>query len=295
MPSKPLARTLCASFALASTLVSAAIVTTPSGVLNGAGSGVSDPFAFDAWMRMNVRVNSATGITNAFPRSGDGSAWMTLADGSGKADWGYYRTGGFGTLADLSGASFDWYRASTSTNPANQMPAFRIVVDIDGDLVNSTTDIAYLVYEQVYNEAGGWSAPTDAWQTSAIGGTTNLWVFQPGVGAEEVFNRTLADYQAGTYTPTMGWSQITGNSRVLGIVIGIGSGWNGAFTGAIDNATLVMGGAAPLTFATNFEVSLPPPPVVVAKPVPVGGPEAMAALGLGLALLAWRHRRRIRA
>lgn len=161
-------------------------------------------------MRMNVRVNSATGITNTFPRSGDGSAWMTLADGSGKADWGYSRAGGFGTLADLSSASFDWYRASTSTSPANQMPAFRIVVDIDGDLVNSTTDIAYLVYEQVCNEAGGSSAPTDAWQTSAIGRTTNLWVFQPGVGAEPVYVRTLADYQAGIYSPTMGWSQITG-------------------------------------------------------------------------------------
>lgn len=86
MTSKPLARTFCASFVFATTLASAAIVTTPSGVLNGSGSGVSDPFAFDAWMRMNVRVNSATGITNTFPRSGDGSAWMTLADGSGKAD-----------------------------------------------------------------------------------------------------------------------------------------------------------------------------------------------------------------
>lgn len=48
MPSRILARALCASFVFATTLGSAAIVTTPSGVLNGSGSGVSDHLALDA-------------------------------------------------------------------------------------------------------------------------------------------------------------------------------------------------------------------------------------------------------
>lgn len=291
MISKLPIRALCASLALTATLASAQIVTTPSGILNGTPSpGASDAFAYDTWLRQNVRTGASTGITNDFPRGGDGSAWMTSADGVGKVDWSYFRTGGFGRLADLSSASYDWYRASSSTNPAVQVPAFRIVVDIDGNL--GTTDLAYLVYEQVYNEAGGWSAPTDAWQSKSIGGSTFLWVAQPGVGNEEVFTRTLADYQAGTYTPTPGWSQITGNSVVLGIMMGIGSGWAGAFTGAVDNAAITMGGASPVVMTSNFEVNVAIAPAVPAKPVPVGGPATVAGLGIALTLFAWRRRAR---
>lgn len=289
MPSV-IARSLLAAFAFAAS-AHAAIVTTPSGILNGTPSpGSSDPFAFDVWLRQNVRTNSTAGITTNFPRSGDGSAYLSLADGSGKADWSYFRTGGFGTLANLSSASYDWFRASTSTNPAVQMPAFRIVVDIDGDTVTTPLDIAYLVYEQVYNEGPGWTAPTDAWQTSAIGGTTIIWVSQPGVGNEDVY-RPLSDYQAGTYTPTAGWSQITGNSVVLGIMSGIGSGWSGAFSGAIDNPTLVMGGAAPTTFASNFEVNAPVPRAPP-TPVPVDAPLSLALAAAALAWLASRMLRR---
>ena len=288
---KPIVAALFVAASLA-TAANAAIVTTPSGILNGTPSpGASDTFAFDTWLRQNVRTGASTGITNTFPYGGDGSAWLTSADGTGKADWSYFRSGGFGKLSDVVGASYVWYRASSSTNPAIQMPAFRIVVDIDGDLVTTPTDIAYLVYEQAYNEAGGWTAPTDAWQASSIVGSTYLWVSQPGVGNEEVFNRTLADYQAGTYTPTPGWSQITGNSVVLGIMMGIGSGWAGAFTGAVDNATLVMGGAAPLTFASNFEVTAPAPRAPAA-PVPVDAPLPLAAAAAALALLGWRKLRR---
>ena len=268
------ALTQCAAFAASALCViaaNAAVVTTPSGTVVGVAGGVSDTPAADTWLRDNVRAGSTTGITTHFPESGDGSAYMSSSDGLGKADWDYYKTGGFGKLSAIPTYSYEWYRAASSSVAPHLHPVMRLIVDIDGDL--GTTDIGYLVFERAYNPSTS-PVPVGAWTAETITGTTNLWLSQPGQGIEEVYNRTLADYQSGTYTPTAGWKKITGNSVVIGISLGIGSGWAGTFEGAVDNPTL---GA----FSSNFEVTAP---AVAATPVAVPALDLVGLLALSGAL-----------
>ncbi len=266
--------------------VNAAVYTTPSGLLTAPNAGtVGDPIVANMWLRENVRNGASIGITNNFPRNNDGSGYLNLGPNgsSGKADWEFYPTGTFGTIGSLTAYSYDWYRNSTSTVASHLHPVIRLIVDIDGVNPGTSNDIAYLIFERAYNPSTS-AVPTNAWTTETIGNSTNLWVSQPGVGIEEVYNRTLADYKAGTYTPTAGWSKITGNSVIIGISMGIGSGWAGTFEGAVDNVNLSRAGAA--AFSANLEVNAP---VVVAAPyVPVptlGFTQLLALIGLlGLAM-----------
>ena len=260
----------------------AAVITSPAGLLTGTPlPGASDPLAADTWMRANVRTGSTAGITADYPRSTGGSAYLSASDGAGKADWVYYKTGGFGPLSSISSYSYEWYRAAASTAPAHLHPVMRLIVDIDGNPA-TTTDIASLVFERAYNPSVT-PVPLGTWTQESISASTNLWVSQSGVGNEPVFNRTLADYQAGTYTPTAGWTRITGNSLVIGMSLGIGSGWNGSFQGAVDNPTING-------FVSNFE--LVAPPAAAAVPVPAMGLLGLLALSGGVAAAAAVVRRR---
>lgn len=281
-PKQRVLRALLISVALASPLWSQAeVVTTPAGVLTGAGSGTGDAIAADVWLRQNVRAGSTAGITSTYPRNGDGSALVTLGDSSGKADWVYAPTGGFGRLADLSALSYDWYRNASSTAPQHLHPVIRLMVDIDGNPA-TTTDIAYLIYEQVYNGGStGTPVPTNNWVNVSVAPSTNLWVSQPGVGNEEVYNRPLSTYQstaANNYTPTSGWTRINGNSLILGISMGIGSGWSGTFSGAVDNPSITVGQKS---YTANFELTAAATPAAV----PTLGEATLAALA-ALAALA---------
>lgn len=269
-----------------------AVITTPAGLYTAPNAGTySDPTVADTWLRTNVRNGASIGITNNFPRNNNGSGYLNLGpNGSaGKADWEYYPTGTFGNVADLTSLSYDWYRSSTSSVAPHLHPAIRLIVDIDGVNPGTSSDIAYLVYERAYNPSTS-AVPTDAWTTETIGNSTNLWVSQPGVGIEPVYNRTLADYKAGTYTPTAGWSRITGNSVIIGVSMGIGSGWSGTFVGAVDAPTIVRTGGP--VYSANFEIAAPV--VTSSTPVPLFGPVGLlvlaSALGFGAAFKL-RHRR----
>ena len=120
-----------------------------------------------------------------------------------------------------------------------------------------------------------------------------MWVSQPGVAPssiEEVYNRPLSAYMDGSYTPTGNFSQITGNSLVLGVQSGIGSGWNGTFSGAVDNIGVRVGETA--LGPDNFELTVPQPP---ATPTAVPTLEIWGLLGLAGLMAgfgAWRQRRR---
>ena len=243
---------------LATASAQTVIVTTPP-VKTVAGARESDPFATDTWLRNNVGGGGSVGVSADFPRSGNGSAYMASTSGASKADFEYFFGGSVispFSLGSLTGASFDFYRAGTSTTAAHFHPSLRFFVDADGDL-GTATDRGYLIYEGIYNGAA--VAPTDAWTTATIGGSTNLWFrqFTPGQ-TETVYNRSLADYQAGTYTPTAGFLQINGGSVVYGVSTGVGSGWNGTFEGAVDNVRLQYGAGNDVTF--NYEVAAVPEP-----------------------------------
>ncbi len=233
----------------------AAIVTTPSGLRAGGAFCLAsnDPAGTGVWRRTSVTCpTTTTGITTDYPRSGGGSALLNSAVNAGKADWTYERARAnpLGRLADLTGVSYEWLRDASSTAPAHLHPVIRIILDVDGNPA-TTGDTHSLVFERAYN--GGGAVPTNSWQTENIGGSTRLWVTKPGSGGnEEAFNWTLDDFKNGTYVPTGSFQRITGNSLVLGVTFGIGSGWTSAFRGAVDNVVVQMSGAPVLS--ANFEV-----------------------------------------
>ncbi len=249
-------------------MVNAAVVTTPSGTIVSTtpNPGTGDPFVPNTWTRMSVRTGATIGITTDYLRNGDGSVLLASANSSSKADWQYIASAPLGTLGQFQSGTYDWYRDGSSSIDIHLHPTYRLVIDIDGD--PSTLDIAYLVYERVYQPGGGTTVavPTDTWVTESITPSVNMWVSQPGVlpsSNEEVYNRPLSQYMNGSYTPTGNFSQIDGDSLILGVQVGIGSGWNGVFRGATD---LIGVRAASTLGPDNFEVTAPPPPAVAAVP-----------------------------
>jgi len=261
-----------ATVAAAGAAQATTIVVTPSDV---------GPPGLNTWYLGNYR-DVSTGYTSttsaaigtANPRSGNGSVQMSLTDASGKADYVY--TWGFvggRTLGNLDALSYDWYRSSGSTSAAHFQPAMRLYYDADG---NSATldDQGYLIWEQVYNGA----TASDQWVSSDIlGGYFWQRQFSPGVTIED-YDTTLAAWIAGEQPA--GADRLSANTAILGIEFGIGSGWNGSFSGAVDNVTFGFSGQS-TTF--NFEAA-------ASSEVPE--PATLTLFGLGLLGLGALRRRR---
>lgn len=270
------------ALALTCSLVSAAIVTTPTGVMNGPGS---DAPALDVWQRVDIRATASVGITGDYPRNGNGSVLMTSGDSSGKTTWQYFPTGGLGTLSSFASATYEWYRDAASTTAAHFHPVFRIRVDNDGNLA-TTNDQSWLVFE--HGAIGPYTAPTNTWVTDTIGGSTKMWVWQAGAANSQVPSTTMSQFAAGSYVPEAGGFAIPATATIVGIQVGTGSGWSGTFRGAVDNIGVASG--KPLG-PDNFELPAPPPSTVA--PVPTSDLWALLGLsGLLAGLAAWRQRRR---
>ncbi len=250
--------TLCAGQGLAATI----IVGGPPVYTNAGGPSYSDPFVPGTWMRTDVRAGSSVGVSTDFPQSGTSSVYFSGTNGVSKANLTYVGAGPLGALSNLTSLSYDWYRDSSSTNPANQAPVLRLL----------TNGGATLIWEQANNGFVG-ALPVDQWITSMIDpATARFWttnsVNQPGFGA----GATIAQLIAGGF--------LLPGSDVVGIEIGFGSGWNGAFVGAADNVTIGFGNGDPTTW--NFDVAAEVPE-----------PASLAVWSLmGVAGLAYRWRNR---
>ena len=222
---------------------------------NASSSNQGQAIGASGWYYNNVRNNGVVGIDGTYPQSATGSVFFNSPSGSGKADieylangtsvsGNYYANGSLGSFSSLSGASYDWYRDSGSTTTGNFHPAFRILLDADGNLA-TLGDRGGLVFERSYNTPS--TVPTDTWVTDLIGNSTNLWNFGLGIsnasninGTAYAYDGTLAQWQ--TYFP---------NAVILGFSSGVGSGWNGTFSGGVDNIGWTIGGQ---TTTNNFEV-----------------------------------------
>ena len=295
MKSSKLILGLCAALVAASAFAQATVTVysqnpAPGDLFTNTGStNQGQSFGNAKWVYNNTRGGGSVGIRNNYPRSGNGSVYFNSPDRFGKADIEYFvapvLVGGnfapnpynpssiLGPLADLSHLSYQWYRDGSSTAPNHLHPVLRLGI-LRVNHQDNSINLGYLVFERIYNGFSG-AAPTDSWQSdNIIGSNYGLWATaslgfgDPNVNFSQVF-KTLS-----------GWVSAANDANatlyVISVNAGIGSGWNGTFTGAVDNITFGFGG----NYTTyNFEV--------------VPEPASMLALGSGLiGLLGLRRRKR---
>ncbi|NMH59129.1 PEP-CTERM sorting domain-containing protein [Alteromonas ponticola] len=174
-------------------------------------------------------------ITTAMARSGAGS--LELRGDRTR----YYGLGNpwdagsnIGLLSALTDFSFEWAIASDSISALNAdyTPALRLHI-FDGEQRSE------LIWEGAYNGTYG-STLRDTWYQTSF--TDNFWRWETGIGATEVYDRTIADWADGIYSDS---------AYIAAISVGVGSSAGADYVAFADNVTLQFEGQESRTF--NFE------------------------------------------
>ena len=213
------------------------------------------PANLQGWGPANVRNSGAVSITTAYPNATNGSLQFFQSTSIDKADFEIVNSnpGGFGLVKDITAVGYEFYRAS-GTAPAFLAPVLRLGVY---DPVSGKSSL--LIWEPAYNGYAS-SVPVGSWVTiDASAG--NWWMRALGASActYEVFGITLAEWVSGLNDgspigPMYGCTPnpVGSQAWVVSINVGIGSGWNGSFDGAVDNVQLGFNSTPPAVY--NFEV-----------------------------------------
>jgi hypothetical protein len=256
-------------------------------IINSAGA--------TGWRYNNAASGGSVGIDTTFARSGDGSVRLQGTQNASRADILYVAgsTAGpnsnlgltsnysahLGALSGLDAFSFDWFREVGTGARNNLAPAFRVLLDRDGKL-NTLFDRGELIFELVYQPGAAFVAPRNQWITSTASGSAYLHNTGLGLGRAYNINRTGYAYD-GTLDQWQGSRQLN-SAVILGFGVSMGSGWGGAYKGAVDNISWTINGQ---TTKTNFEV-------VPHAEVPEPGSLALVALALaGLGVVTRRNRK----
>ncbi|WP_154222370.1 hypothetical protein [Marinicella rhabdoformis] len=224
------------------------------------------PRDFKGWAPANVRDDAIVEINKNQPLFGDGSlmfATDTVTNGQDKADFELiWQQSGNNidfpnrTLGNIENLLFAWYRDSMSTTAPHLVPAFKLQFYDDGGTMGNAADdiLGLLIWEPIYNGIN--PAPSDSWQISTL--TEGIfWVYVSqsagGSGVIQNYSSTLDDWINNNPMGQGGDPNVdlSADTYVFGVQIGVGSGWNNSFTGYVDAVQISFGSGDDKLY--NFE------------------------------------------
>lgn len=234
---------------------------------------VVTPGDLQGWdLTYETRASGTSQINGNLPRNGDGSVELRQIDNANtslmKASVSRFwspTANNFSVttnVGNLTISTFDFIRSSTSLNPSNQSPAYRLYIVNDNNnnsiYGDAGDEMGSLVYEWSNGHAG--ATPTDSWQTANFM-TEKLWMNRTGTG--NLYDgpnpyQTLADWMNPLVAKPNNAFAVTANTLIFGVSSSVGSGIAGDAQSGVDNFTLGFAGGNVIN--TNFEVGAVPEP-----------------------------------
>lgn len=222
------------------------------------------------WVQTDVGGGGTAGITKTYLSNGNGAAYFAGTGPDSKANLSYAFAAPV-ALSALTSMSFDFIHDSPST----YSPVMRLTMTKDGVYAGQ------LVFEYTYQANPFQSSPANVWTTmSATQNSGIFWATNGALGPSQAAanggEKDLADWLAGNAGHTL---------NVIGVNIGVGSGWPTAYSDAVDNVRFNFTGGP----SGNFDFA------VAGGAVPEPASWALMISGFGLAGAMLRRRRAVSA